>query len=164
MRLLPIAIALFLLPVAAACAQPAVGQTPALSTLSWLAGCWQSELDDAGSGEQWMAPAGGVMLGMARTLKAGKVVQFEFMQLRESASGIVFVAHPGGRTGTHFNAVEVTTEAAVFERNSADFPQRVVYRKRPDGGLAARIEGDAGGAKRGVDFPMRRVACDLAVR
>jgi dynein heavy chain len=29
------------------------------ATLAWLAGCWQSELDEPGSGEQWMAPAGG---------------------------------------------------------------------------------------------------------
>ena len=135
-------------------------QPPTLNTLSWLSGCWQSELDDAGSGEQWMAPAGGAMLGMARTLKDGRVVQFEFMQLRESAGGIVFIAHPGGRTGTPFNAVKVTAETAVFERSSADFPQRVVYRLRPDGGLAARIEGDAGGQPRAVDFPMRRMRCD----
>lgn len=40
-----------------ALAQPAPAT---LAPLSWLAGCWQSELDEPGSGEQWMAPAGGV--------------------------------------------------------------------------------------------------------
>lgn len=138
-------------------AQPAQAS---LSTLSWLAGCWQSELDEPGSGEQWMAPAGGVMLGMARTLKGGRVVQFEFMQLRESAGGLVFIAQPGGRQGALFNAVEATANAAVFERSGPDFPQRVAYRRRADGGIAARIEGDAGGVQRGVDFPLRRVGCD----
>lgn len=133
---------------------------PGLAPLSWLAGCWQSELDEPGSGEQWMAPAGGVMLGMARTLKGGRVVQFEFMQLRESATGLVFIAQPGGRTGSVFNAVEASAEAAVFERSGADFPQRVAYRRRADGGIAARIEGQAGGVQRGVDFPLRRVGCD----
>ncbi len=130
-----------------------------LTTLSWLAGCWQSELDEPGSGEQWMAPAGGVMLGMARTIKSGRVVQFEFMQLREASTGLVFVAQPGGRQGTSFNAVQATADAAVFERDGADFPQRVAYRRRADGGIAARIEGEAGGVKRGVDFPLRRVGC-----
>lgn len=137
----------------------AAAQPAPLNTLSWLAGCWQSELDEPGSGEQWMAPAGGVMLGMARTLKGGRVVQFEFMQLRESATGLVFIAQPGGRAGSVFNAVEVTADAAVFERNGADFPQRVAYRRRADGGIAARIEGEAGGVARGVDFPLRRVRC-----
>jgi hypothetical protein len=150
-----------ILLIAVSLLRPAVAQQPpaSLATLSWLAGCWQSELDEPGSGEQWMAPAGGVMLGMARTLKGGRVVQFEFMQLRESATGLAFIAHPGGRPGSSFRAVEATADAAVFERDSADFPQRVVYRRRADGGLAARIEGDAGGQKRGVDFPMRRAAC-----
>lgn len=132
---------------------------PALATLAWLAGCWQSELDEPGSGEHWMAPAGGSMLGMARTLKGGRTVQFEFMQLRESATGLSFIAQPGGRQASVFVAKEATAEAAVFERQSADFPQRVAYHLRPDGGLAARIEGDAGGQRRAVDFPMRRVAC-----
>jgi len=133
--------------------------TATLASLGWLAGCWQSELDEPGSGEQWMAPAGGSMLGIARTLKGGRTVQFEFMQLRESATGLSFIAQPGGRAAAVFMAKEASAEAAVFERQSAEFPQRVAYRLRPDGGLAARIEGDAGGQPRAVDFPMRRVAC-----
>lgn len=156
MRLCILSLLLALALLLPAQAEPA---PPALATLSWLAGCWQSELDEPGSGEQWMAPVGGVMLGMARTLKGGRAVQFEFMQLRESATGLVFIAQPGGRSGTQFNAVEVTADAAVFERNGADFPQRVAYRRRADGGIAARIEGEAGGVRRGVDFPLRRTSC-----
>ena len=120
------------------------------TTGSWLAGCWQSTLDEPGSGEQWMAPAGGSMLGMARTLKGGRMVQFEFMQLRESVTGLSLIAQPGGRQPSVFIAKEASTEAAVFERQSAEFPQRVAYRLRPDGGLAARIEGDA----KVADVPM----------
>ncbi len=144
-----------LLLLQAAAGQPA----PSLSTLAWLAGCWQSELDEPGSGEQWMAPAGGSMLGMARTLKGGRTVQFEFMQLRESASGLAFIAQPGGREAAVFVAREASGQAAVFERSGPAFPQRVRYQLRADGGLDARIEGDAGGAPRTVHFPMRRVAC-----
>ncbi len=138
-----------------AAAQPA----PTLASLAWLAGCWASDLDEPGSGEQWMAPAGDSMLGMARTLKGGRTVQFEFMQLRESASGLVLIAQPGGRPGSVFAAKEASASLAVFERSGADFPQRVRYQLRADGGLAARIEGDAGGQPRAVDFPMRRTAC-----
>jgi hypothetical protein len=131
-----------------------------LQALQWLAGCWQSELDEPGSGEQWMTAAGGTMLGMARTLKGGRTVQFEFMQLRESALGLVFIAHPSGQAGTRFVAVDAGEAAAVFERSGPDFPQRVIYRLLPDGGLVARIEGQRNGEPRGVDFPMRRTACD----
>jgi hypothetical protein len=96
---------------------------------------------------------------MARTLKGGRTVQFEFMQIREAAGGLVFIAQPGGRQGSSFSATEATAQAAVFERSGPDFPQRVAYRRRADGGIAARIDGEAGGVQRGVDFPLRRVGC-----
>ena len=134
-----------------------------LQPLHWLAGCWQSELDEPGSGEQWMPAAGGTMLGMSRMLKGGRTVQFEFMQIRESALGVVFIAQPSGQAGMRFSAVEISATAAVFERRGADFPQRVIYRLLPDGRLAARIEGERNGELRSVDFPMRRGACDAPV-
>ena len=143
---------------------PASAPTLTLLPLHWLAGCWHSELDEPGSGEQWMAAAGGSMLGMSRTLKGGRAVQFEFMQIRESALGVVLIAQPSGQAGTRFAAVEISANAAVFERRSADFPQRVVYRLQSDGRLAARIEGLRNGELRSVDFPMQRGACDAPVR
>lgn len=146
-------------------AQAPLGAAPAftLQPLHWLAGCWASELDEPGSGEQWMAAAGGTMLGMARTLKGGRTVQFEFMQIRESALGVVFIAHPSAQGGTRFAALEISATAVVFEQRGPDFPQRVSYRLLPDGRLAARIEGLRNGEWRSVDFPMRRGACDAPV-
>jgi hypothetical protein len=155
----PVLLLLALLLAPPARAQPSPLPGDVLARLSWLAGCWQSELDEPGSGEQWMAPAGGTMLGMARTLKGGRTVQFEFLQIRESAGGLVLIAQPGGRQASSFSATEVTADAVVFERGGADFPQRVAYRRRPDGGIAARIDGQAGGVQRAVDFPLRRVVC-----
>lgn len=143
---------------------PASAPTFTLQALHWLAGCWRSELDEPGSGEQWMPAAGGAMLGMSRTLKGGRTVQFEFMQIRESALGVVFIAHPSAQAGTRFAAVEVSANAAVFEQRGADFPQRVIYRLLPDGRLAARIEGLRNGELRSVDFPMQRAACDAPFR
>ncbi len=49
--------------------------------LAWLSGCWQSDTGEPGSGEQWSALAGGTMLGAGRTVRQGKTVDFEFMQL-----------------------------------------------------------------------------------
>lgn len=140
---------------------PAQAASAGLAALHWLAGCWRSEIDEPGSGEQWMPAAGGTMLGMSRTLKGGRTAQFEFMQIRASAAGaVVFIAHPGGRPGTTFVGTELGDAAAVFENLGHDFPQRVIYRLQPGGRLAARVEGQRGGELRGVDFPMRRVGCD----
>lgn len=148
-------------PAAGVVAAPAPAAAAPLAALHWLAGCWRSEVDEAGSGEQWMPAAGGTMLGMSRTLKGGRTVQFEFMQIRASAAGaVVFIAQPGGRPGSSFMGIEISETAAVFENLGHEFPQRVIYRLQPRGQLAARIEGLRGGELRGVDFPMRRSACD----
>lgn len=58
-------------------------EPPSIANLSWLSGCWAREQGEPGSGEMWTAPAGGTMLGISRTIRAGKTVEHEFMQIRE---------------------------------------------------------------------------------
>lgn len=133
---------------------------PDLVRLSWLAGCWAAERGDAGSTEQWMAAAGGTMLGMARTVRAGRTVEHEFMQLREAADGrLAFIAQPSNQASTHFPLLRLTDQESVFENAGHDFPQRVIYRLESADRLAARIEGLRNGVLRNIDFPMRRVVC-----
>ena len=130
-------------------------------SLAWLAGCWSAEQGEAGSGEQWLPPAGGAMFGVSRTVKNGKTVEFEFMQLRLNADGkLVFIAMPSGQKEITFFATAIGKDSVTFENPQHDFPQKVIYRLQPDGGLIARIEGTRSGKVRGVDFPMKRVACE----
>jgi hypothetical protein len=153
MKLLPT-----LLLAACACAQ-----ADSFAPVEWLAGCWTQQGREAGSAEQWMAPAGGVMLGMARMLKNGRVVEFEFMQIRADADGkLSFIAQPQGRPPTEFKLLrqkEGEGAEAVFENLVHDFPQRVLYRREAADRLVARIEGTMKGKERGIDFPMQRTAC-----
>lgn len=132
-----------------------------VESLAWLAGCWQPEKGDAGSVEHWLAPAGGTMFGVSRTVKNGKTVEFEFMQLRTNAEGkLVFIALPSGQKEATFVASDVSESAVTFENPAHDFPQKVIYRLQPEGRLVARIEGTRDGKARGMDFPMKRVSCD----
>jgi hypothetical protein len=135
-------------------------QPDPLAPVAWMAGCWAQQGREAGSVEQWMAPAGGLMLGMARTLKNGRVVEFEFMQIRADADGqLIYVAQPQGRPPTEFRLLRQGEAEAVFENPAHDFPQRVIYRLAAPDRLAARIEGTVNGKERGIDFAMQRVAC-----
>lgn len=145
---------------------PAMAQAPAggLERLGWLSGCWARESSaraEAGSGEQWMAPAGGSMLGVSRTIRGGRTVEHEFMQLRKAADGrLAYIAKPSGQAEASFPLLSQGETEAVFENLQHDFPRRIIYRLPPEGRLLARIEGLRGTALRGIDFPMRRVACD----
>lgn len=128
--------------------------------VAWLAGCWAQQGREAGSVEQWMAPAGGLMLGMARLVKQGRVVEFEFMQIRADADGrLHYIAQPQGRPPTSFGLLRHGDAEAVFENRAHDFPQRVSYRRTAADRLVARIEGEMNGKPRGIDFEMQRSAC-----
>jgi hypothetical protein len=143
----------------AACATAQAQADPFVS-IGWLAGCWAQQNREAGSVEQWMAPAGGLMLGMARTLKNGRVVEFEFMQIRADAEGkLSYIAQPQGRPPTEFKLLQPGEAEAIFENPAHDFPQRVIYRLAAPDRLVARIEGQVNGKERGIDFPMQRTAC-----
>lgn len=131
-----------------------------LEDLSWISGCWAREGAEAGSEEHWMTNAGGVMLGMSRTVRGGKVVEYEFLEIREVSPGrLGYVAHPSRQAEATFPLLRSGTGEVVFENLSHDFPQRILYRLAEPGRLIARIEGEQGGKSRGIDYPMRRVAC-----
>ena len=130
--------------------------------LSKLAGCWKSESGEPGSVEQWLPLAGGSLLGVSRTVKQGKTVAHEFMDIRALPDGtLAFHAQPSGQRPETFPLLRLTDTEVVFENLQHDFPQRIVYAVEGGGTrLNARIEGLRSGNLRVVHFPMRRVSCD----
>jgi hypothetical protein len=159
MRRLRIA-ALAVMLLAAAGASPA--ESPAsMERLAWLGGCWAPDDGEAGSGEHWMPLAGDTLLGVSRTVKRGRTVEHEFMQIRPGDDGrIAFIAQPSGQRMTRFPAARLSADEVVFENLEHDFPQRIIYRRMAVDRLLARVEGMRMGTVQSIDFPMRRVACD----
>lgn len=130
-----------------------------LNRLSWLAGCWELRTPNRVTQEQWMAPQGGLMLGMSRTVARDTAREHEFLRI-ELRNGVpTYVAQPSGQAMATFTATSVSDTAVVFANPAHDFPQRISYRKRGADSLVARIEGTRGGQERGIDFPMGRVRC-----
>jgi hypothetical protein len=133
-----------------------------LSDLGWLAGCWEMNNEKKGMQitEMWMRPAGDAMIGVGRTLKAGKLVDFEFLRIIETGSGLAYVSRPSGnKNETTFSLKSSAANSVIFENPTHDFPQRILY-KREGTNLTARIEGTTNGKLRGVDFRYVRAACE----
>lgn len=134
-----------------------------IDRLAWLAGCWSRESPKRIVEEQWMAPRGGLMLGMSRTVskETGGTIEFEAVRIEEREGKLVFVAKPSGQPEATFESIELTESLVVFENPAHDFPQRVGYQRTAEGGLAAWIEGSSGpeGELKRVDFPYARVDC-----
>jgi hypothetical protein len=144
------------------CGTTAAPATARIEQLGWLAGCWAGDRPGEParrSEEQWMLPRAGSMLGMGRTLRGEALSDYEHLLIREQGATLVYVAKPAGQPQASFEAVAIDDAGVVFENPAHDFPQRIVYRRQPDGALLARIEGQLKGQPRSVDFPMRRVAC-----
>jgi hypothetical protein len=134
-------------------------QPPAISRVAWLQGCWEAASPQRTIEEHWMAPHGGSMLGMSRTVRGGRLVAHELVVLREEGHRLAYEAHPSGQAGTVFLSTEVTDTLTVFENPEHDFPQRVGYRRVGADSLVAWIDGTAGGEVRRIEFRYRRANC-----
>jgi hypothetical protein len=146
---------LFLFTAAAA----AFAQTD-VSSLSWLAGCWEMQpAPGLTIQEQWTKPAGGTLLGVGRTIKGGKTVFTEFQRISVENGKLTFTARIGTKGVTEFPLLRMADGEIIFENPTHDFPQRILYRKNGPN-LSARIEGLDKGKERHEDFPYTRAKCE----
>ena len=81
------------------------------------------------------------------------VLQYGDRILRQSRS--VF----GGKI-TAFKLISFTNQEATFSNPEHDFPQRIIYRREPNGSLFARMEGNRNAKPAHEDYPMKRARYD----
>ena len=144
--------------VLAAAAAAAPAASGGIDQVKWLAGCWESVDPARGIEEQWMAPRGGTMLGAGRTVRGGKLVEYELVLIKDDGDRLAYEAHPSGQPSATFLAKETGPTRVVFENLEHDFPQRVGYELTGET-LNAWIEGTRGGTTKRIDFPYRRATC-----
>jgi hypothetical protein len=139
-----------------------VAPSPPLTVdrVGWLQGCWRSSQGQSVVEEQWMAPGGGTMIGMSRTVRGRETTAYEFVRITEQDGRLAYNAHPSGQAPATFLSTEATEARVVFENPQHDFPQRVGYRREGTDLVHAWIEGTSSGRTRRVEFPYRRVSCE----
>ena len=136
-------------------------QAPAtIDSAAWLQGCWELKADNRTVEEIWTPPKGGSMIGVSRTIRDGKLTQYEMVVLREQGDKLAFVAHPSGQSPATFLSTQVSDRELLFENPAHDFPQQVGYR-RDTRRLLAWISGIVNGKPRRTEFQYARVPCAL---
>lgn len=163
-RLLSMAIAAALCSgwgVAHAAARPAP-PPETVGKLAWLAGCWQVDGAEPGSGEQWSTAAGGSILGASRTVKSGKTTAFEFVQIRLTVPGqLAYIVQSGGEAPVEFNLLrQDKPNEFIFANLDNPFPSRITYRHDSDRKVHASIMGTLKGKLTTIHFPMTRTSCE----
>lgn len=127
--------------------QPAPNVTVAPATIkdvAWIAGTWTGGTAPTVMEERWTPPGGGTMIGVSRTVRGGSMTAFEYLCITQRAGGLVYTAMPNGRApATDFLLTAIDADSATFENPSHDFPKKIRYAKRPDGGMEAVVSGDA---------------------
>ena len=118
-----------------------------IADVAWIAGAWTGSAGPVSLEERWTAPAGGAMLAVSRTLKDSRMVAFEFLRIVERNGTLLYIAQPNGRPPTEFTLTAFDAQSATFENPAHDFPKKVRYAKRADGGLDATVSGDGGKAE-----------------
>lgn len=107
----------------------------------WLVGTWECKTTNATTIETWTMD-GQTLRGSSRTLKDGKVVFTETLQIKRNDKGkLVYIAEPMGQVETVFTEVESKDGFVAFENPDHDFPKRITY-KLMDDTLVAEISGD----------------------
>ena len=153
-----VAVVLFALSFAAERASQAQQPKRTLESLNWLAGCWQMAGSRTQISEQWMQPAGGMMLGINRTVRDGRAVEYEFLRISEENGVLIYTSIPSGQEKTSFTLSGGAEGEFIFENKEHDFPQRIIYQSQ-GGALLASIDGTMKGKFKKIDFPMQRVPC-----
>ncbi|MEO6236034.1 MAG: DUF6265 family protein [Vicinamibacterales bacterium] len=131
---------------------------PTVKDVAWIAGCWEYTRGTRHVTEHWMPVEGGTMIGVSRTVTNGKTTEWEFLIIREGATGLEYVAKPSGQPDATFTAPTASASEVVFENPAHDFPKRISYTRDGDS-LVASIAGPMNGQTRKIDFPYKKAAC-----
>ncbi len=137
-------------------------ESVSLESLKWLTGDWRCEVDGRLTEETWMAPKGGMMLGLNRSVSATGKASFEYMRIVETGGKLVYLASPGGKEPTAFALKKCDANEVVFENPKHDFPQRIVYRLA-GAQLMARVEGTVNGKLKSMDWKWDRAEINVAL-
>src|SRR5690348_13753455 len=90
--------------------------------LSWMAGCWAGEQGPVRYEETWTKPAAGQMMGVARTIRGGKVVSHEFLLIDTDQQGVFYLPRlSSGVAPVKFRLTTQSAIEAIFENPEHEF-------------------------------------------
>lgn len=126
-----------------------------ISSLGWMAGCWEARSGAAWTEECWTTPRGGMMLGSSRTGKGDSVTEWETLRIAravpngdETTIRLGYFASPGGRPETLFVWSPHPGPGVAFFNLANDYPQRIRYWREGEALVAEIALADGTKAKR----------------
>ncbi len=123
---------------------------PVTTDLDWMSGHWCGRMGADFIEERWLPARGGMLIGVGRTTRGARTLEFEFMRVVLAPDGQPsYIAQPNGGPAVEFKRVSGGADWVRFENPAHDFPTQVEYR-RTGNHLHAHIAGPGDGSKQKV--------------
>ena len=140
-------------PVPATAQHEGMALTPGFA---WLEGEWQRATRNGVAIERWRHVEGIGLVGEGVRLPNGAEteIHIEALLLVTMGADTFYIARPRENPyPTAFRLVSFTADSVVFENETHDFPQRIIYQRDSEDAMTASIEGpgDDGRLQR-IDF------------
>jgi len=126
----------------------------------WLTGTWETRTPEGSLYETWRRSNDSELLGKSYSLSGQDTMIFETMRLLQENDSLYYIPTVSDQNGglpVRFAATRISGKQLVFENPTHDFPQVITYTGINADSLVAEISGDASGASRKQQFPMKRV-------
>jgi len=130
-----------------------------LEKFDWLLGDWQRQTK---SGkilfEKWAKVSPHTFEGISYFEKDGEDKPAEFLRLSNFGSEIYYTAKvPENKFPVAFKLVESSAKRFVFQNETHDFPQQIIYMRKDEKNLTVRISTIDAKEAEGIYFDFKRV-------
>ena len=137
--------------------QVVASQSPTVTSLTWLNGCWERTTRTGRGIEQWTPGASGELIGRARLISDAGDRETERLRIFRRGDSLMYEAHPVDQQLTLFALRSYSADSLVFENPAHDFPQRIVYHRVGADSLIA-VVGTIAGTGRPLRFAFKKAA------
>jgi Domain of unknown function (DUF6265) len=158
-------------------AAAAYGQAPAggpaavkatVDQLSWVAGPWRGTLNDRTIEQHWMAPLGGSLVGMYRSIRENRATLYEilameqrgdevFLRIKHFTPGAGLVSQEAKDQSADHVLVKLEARSAVFEGSAGGNPVRVTFSSPDEDTLNITVERQREGKPVATEFKYKRI-------
>ena len=149
----------FLLAVTLAPLSPQSTDAQSLEAPAFMESCLVQDSGGVRSEEIWLAPAGGIMHGMARVVRTGRPASWESGLVHIADGTLVLSESPSGQPTPDFTSAEATAPTLRFENRTHNVPQTIEYRPEGPDAMHARVFGAYQGVEPAFVVTFEQATC-----
>lgn len=139
----------FFISVFTACKQ----DETSIQQFGWLEGKWVGALGDNQFYEQWQSIEGNSMSGEGGEIKGMDTIFSEKIKIEQRGEELFYIPTVDQNDGpVEFKFTGLKNDSIVFENQTHDFPQRIIYYRLPGDKLYACIDGIMSGQYSRIEF------------